>query len=63
MAKSKNRPADEGGNPQEAAHSTLLARIHEQLYHHVGEAVEPVTELEKTWSPSEMTRIYIYIYI
>lgn len=63
MVKKRASTQDDGGNPQEAAHSALLQRIHEQLYHHVGEAVEPVSDLEKQWSPSQMTtRIVRYIY-
>lgn len=41
----------------------LLQRIREQLYHQVGEAVEPVADLEREWSQRKMTRrIVRYIY-
>jgi len=63
MVKRRGDAPDDGGNPQEAVNSDVLKRIHDQLYHHVGEAVEPVQDLEKQWTPTQMiSRIVRYIY-
>lgn len=54
---------DGAGNPQEAGHSAVVERIHSLLYRKVEEAVEPVADLERGWTPNEMTkRIVRYIY-
>lgn len=59
MLKKQGNAPDNGRNPQEATHSVLLQRVDEQLYHHVGEAVEPVQDLEEQWVPNEIVRLVI----